>query len=131
MTTKKKTGRPTKFDPSMIEQAAFLCREGFTDDKLADFFKVDKQTIYNWREAHPAFFDSSKTGKDIHDEQVEKSLRERATGWTSPDGKFYPPDPASIIFWLKNRRPERWRDKQELEHSGGLNINVTVSRKKP
>jgi hypothetical protein len=25
------------------------------------------------------------------------------------------PDATSMIFWLKNRRPERWRDKQSID----------------
>ena len=34
--------------------------------------------------------------------------------------KHYPPDPTSMIFYLKNRRPDRWRDKQELAGSLAL-----------
>jgi len=35
-----------------------------------------------------------------------------------------PPDPTSMIFYLKNRRPDRWRDKQEVEHKGDLIVNI-------
>lgn len=31
--------------------------------------------------------------------------------------KHVPPDPTSMIFWLKNRRKDRWRDKQSVEHT--------------
>lgn len=32
--------------------------------------------------------------------------------------KAAPPDTTAIIFFLKNRRPDLWRDKQEHAHSG-------------
>ncbi len=28
------------------------------------------------------------------------------------------PDTTAQIFWLKNRKPAEWRDKQEINHSG-------------
>lgn len=35
-----------------------------------------------------------------------------------------PPDPTSVIFWLKNRQPKEWRDKTEQEHSGSVNTVI-------
>lgn len=32
------------------------------------------------------------------------------------------PDVTAQIFWLKNRKPEVWRDKQSIEHSGGVDV---------
>lgn len=40
----------------------------------------------------------------------------------TPIRKYYAPDTTAGIFWLKNRRPDKWREKQELEHSGNVNI---------
>jgi len=40
--------------------------------------------------------------------------------------KYYPPDPVSIIFWLKNRKPEQWRDKQEAEHKGNVIVELVT-----
>lgn len=34
------------------------------------------------------------------------------------------PDVTAQIFWLKNRKPKEWRDKQEIQHSGGVNNTV-------
>jgi hypothetical protein len=131
---KQNSGRPSDYEAIMAEQAGFICKTwGATDQQLAEFFKVTQRTVDNWKKAHPEFFQSSKNGKDDYDsEHVERALKDRATGWTSPDGKYFPPDPASMIFWLKNRRRDRWTDKQEVEHSGGMNISVNVlSKKKP
>lgn len=33
------------------------------------------------------------------------------------------PDTTAQIFWLKNRKPEQWRDKREITHEGNMNIN--------
>ena len=133
-TLKKKKhagGRPTKYKPEYAEQAYKLAREGFTDKKIAGFFKVRERTINNWKKDHAEFFQALKKGKDEFDSDViEKSLAKRASGYSHPDVhisnyqgkitvtpiiKHYPPDPTSMIFWLKNRLPDRWRDKQKVE----------------
>ena len=124
-------GRPTKYKLEYAEQAYKLAQEGFTDKKIAGFFKVREKTINNWKKIHPEFLQSLKRGKDEFDSDViEKSLAKRAAGYSHPDvhisnyqgnititdiTKHYPPDPTSMIFWLKNRRPDRWRDKQSIE----------------
>lgn len=36
------------------------------------------------------------------------------------------PDTTAQIFWLKNRKPKEWRDKQEMEHSGSINNDITI-----
>lgn len=33
------------------------------------------------------------------------------------------PDTTAQIFWLKNRKPEQWRDKQNIEHTGNVTLN--------
>ena len=133
-------GRPTKYKPENAEQAYKLVCEGFTDKKIADFFKVGEKTVNNWKKKHPEFLQSLKRGKDEFDSDViEKSLVKRASGYQykevtkaiskEPDPntgkvkivtikevtKEVAPDPTSMIFWLKNRRPDRWRDKQSIE----------------
>jgi DNA-binding XRE family transcriptional regulator len=103
---------------------------GFTDKQLGEMFGVTEQTINNWKHEFPEFFEALQAGKAVCDDAVERSLFQRAMGYSHPDThvtgngkiipivKHYPPDPTSMIFWLKNRRKERWRDKQEVEHKG-------------
>jgi len=79
------------------------------------------------------FCNALKAGKSSADDRVERSLYERANGYTHvedkifmhegqpvivPTKKHYPPDTTAGIFWLKNRRAEDWREKQEVEHKG-------------
>lgn len=130
-------GRPSSYKPEYAEQARKLCELGATDKEIADFFGVCERTINTWKEAHPEFLQSLTTGKEAADERVERSLYHRAIGYSHPEvhisnyqgqvtltpiTKHYPPDTTAAIFWLKNRRKDQWRDKQEHEHSGAVEI---------
>jgi hypothetical protein len=133
--TKKKHagGRPTKYKKEFVEQAYKLCALGATDIEVADFFKVCEDTVNNWKHEHDEFFVSIKKGKDKFDsEKIEGALKHRALGYDHPEVKInvvdhaivktavtkhYPPETTALIFWLKNRNPERWRDKQEIDHT--------------
>ena len=132
--------RPTKYKPEYAEQAKKLCRLGAKDTELANFFEVDEKTIGNWKNDYPEFLLSLKDGKEAADAEVADRLFKRATGYehkavkitASPDGREhvteyverYPPDTTAAIFWLKNRRPDLWRDKTES------NSTVTVKNAK-
>lgn len=132
-------GRPTKYKEEYAEQAYKLCLLGHIDDELAEFFEVDVSTIHRWKLEHEEFRDSIKKGKEIADGNVVQSLYHRAIGYQAPDIdikmyegeiietpyiKHYPPDATSAIFWLKNRQPKKWRDKQVTEHEGGITVET-------
>lgn len=110
---------------------------------MADAFGVTVPTIVNWRRDIPEFFIAIKEGKERSDAEVADRLFKRATGYSHeavkifcqdgivtevPYVEHYPPETAAAIFWLKNRRPDLWRDKREHEHSGknGGPIDVTL-----
>lgn len=128
--------RPSKYDPDLHPaQALKLARLGATDDDIASFFEVCRATIYNWRNEHPEFLDALKGGKIMADAEVASKLFHRATGYQHPDVdikvidgqivitdlvKHYPPDTTAAIFWLKNRRPDLWREKVEENKSDNM-----------
>lgn len=133
--------RPSKFKPEFVAQARKLCKLGATDIELADFFGVDVRTLYRWKAEQAGFCQSLKVGKDEADQRVERSLFARANGYEHDEvdirvlgmkivktklRKFYPPDTTAAIFWLKNRKPKEWRDKQEVEHGGVVKM-ISVS----
>jgi hypothetical protein len=133
-------GRPSKYKPEHAKAAAKLCALGATDAQLADFFEVSVSTIALWKVQHTEFSDAIKVPKAQADERVEQSLFRRAMGYEhdevdirvidkdvviTPIRKYYPPDSTAMIFWLKNRKPTEWREKQEIEHSGGVTILAT------
>lgn len=126
--TKRGRGRPSAFRPEFIAQAKSLCELGATDFQIAKALQIDVATFYRWRNSFPEFCDALKTAKYVADEAVERSLYHRATGYTfeaeevfQHQGKIIrakvikhiPPDTTAMIFWLKNRRPQQWRDRQE------------------
>lgn len=125
-----KTGRPTSYRDEYATQVAKLCALGATDLELADFFGVTRDTIWRWSQVHPEFSDALKAGKEAADERVQRSLFAKAIGYTYdavkilqhdgapvivPYREHVAPDTTAAIFWLKNRRPKEWRDKQEAD----------------
>jgi len=104
---------------------------------LAQKFGIAEKTLNNWKADYPEFLQALNAGKDkFNTANVTKSLLQRALGYEIVEKEYkngvlyrrtvkqVAPDVTACIFWLKNRDPERWRDKQELEHSGDLQINI-------
>lgn len=126
-------GRPTSYKPEYCNIARAMCMRGATNADLADAFDVTISTIYLWQATHAEFSESIKAGKDLVDDFVERSLYLQAVGYAHDDvdvrviddqvvltplRKQIPPNPTAAIFWLKNRRPDRWRDIKAVELSG-------------
>lgn len=100
-------------------------RDGLTDEQIAHNMGVTARTLYLWKEKYIQIFQALKKGKEIVDIQVENALLKRALGYeyteekveiSEKDGrkvtqtvKHVAPDTTAQIFWLKNRRPEKWR----------------------
>ena len=134
----KENGRPTKYKKEYDEQAAKLCKLGATDVQLADFFGVTEKTLNNWKHEHPRFLQSLKKGKVFSDDKVEMALYDRAIGYEYDEVKEEQgeqgmkrtvttkriQDNTAAIFWLKNRRPEQWRDKVENDTVQDINIHI-------
>lgn len=108
-----------------------LCLLGYTNQQLADFFKVQVQTINEWDIHIESFSKALQEGRDVADARVAISLYQRAVGYSHPaeqivtltEGrggasyvervpivKQYPPDTAAAYIWLKNRRRDMWYD---------------------
>lgn len=132
-------GRPTVYKPEFCAQAEKLSLLGATDADLADFFGVTTRTIDRWKGIYPDFCLAIKDAKETANNRVERSLYQRAMGYEydavkifMPAGADEPvyakyrekvaPDTAAAIFWLKNRRKDKWRDKTEQEQSGTVRI---------
>ena len=135
-----KPGRPSKYKPEFIEQAKNYVALGATDEQLASFFEVNTSTIYQWKLDYPDFSNALKVSKEVYDSQIERSLAERARGYSHPEDKIfvsqgetivvptikhYPPDTTACIFWLKNRQPQAWRDVQHHDTSIKLETDET------
>jgi len=144
--SKVKVGRPTKYKEEYNEQVYKLCLLGATDKELADFFNVAESTINEWKIEYVEFSESIKRGKQIADANVASKLYHRAIGYEHEDTQFatyqgeitdketyikhYAPDPTAAIFWLKNRQPAKWRDKQEIDQTIKADVKIETDLSK-
>lgn len=111
-------------------------RDGLTDEQIAEKMEISIATLYNWKNSHLEILEALKKGKEVIDIEVENALLKRALGYkydeiTIENGietkritKEVCPDTTAQIFWLKNRRPDKWRDKQKEENN--IDNKITV-----
>ena len=116
-------------------------REGLTDEQIAEKIGIHRETLNEWKKKYPDISDALKKGKEVVDLQVENALLKRALGYEYEEiSKKYEsgtltekkvtikqviPDTTAQIFWLKNRRPDKWKDKQDVQVSGELKAEKT------
>lgn len=119
-----------------------LAEKGYTDKKIAEVIGVSYTTFRIWKYTKEDFRLQLATAKSVADELVEASLFTRAMGCKVPATKFgtkdgrivetvdyyehYPPDTTAGIFWLKNRSPEKWRDRIEATGADGGPIKLII-----
>ena len=124
----RKQGRPSDYEPHMIQLAAVVASTGATDAEIAKELGVSRQTYHRWKQERPDLRESVERAKAAIDDRVEQSLLQRALGGTkrkvvqNAAGEVeqtvtedVPPSDTAMIFWLKNRRPHQWRDRHETE----------------
>ncbi len=118
-------GRPTAYKPENAEIAQYACMLGATNETLAARFEVCRRTIDSWIATIPEFSHAIRQGREGANEAVVSALFMRATGMEQKMTKVFchrgqpvtadytlhlPPDVRACIFWLRNRRPEEWRE---------------------
>lgn len=114
-------------------------RDGLTDEQIAHNAGIHPDTLYEWQKRFPVISEALKKGKAPVDLQVENALLKKALGFTvklkkpiklrtkkqlkdkgtieeerieyADEEVYIPPETAAQIFWLKNRRPDKWREK--------------------
>lgn len=113
-------------EPEGLLKIEGWARDGLTDEQIAQNIGIGTTTLYRWKESFWEIRESLKKGKEVVDRQVENALLKRALGYrydeiTTENGvetkritKEVVPDTTAQIFWLKNRKPEVWRDKQNI-----------------
>lgn len=80
-------------------------RDGLTDEQIAKNMGVSYSTLKDWKNKYSAILAALKKGKEVVDYEVENALLSSALEGNT----------TAQIFWLKNRRPDKWRDKQKEE----------------
>jgi hypothetical protein len=111
-----KGGRPSKYDPAFCAVAEQVLSEGYSEAVLAGDIGVCIDTVTEWKKVHPEFSASIKIGRAkgarVWEDRL-KVLAERNEG-----------NATGIIFGLKNRHPDAWKDKTETEVNGQMVLNV-------
>lgn len=106
-------------------------RDGLIDEQIAKNMGIAYSTLRDWKDRYPALSAALKKSKDVADRAVENALYKRAVGYEYDEvkekyecgvlterivtKKMVVPDTTAQIFWLKNRKPEEWRDKRNVE----------------
>jgi transposase-like protein len=126
--------KPKKWDELEMDTKLVLvegwARDGLIDKQIAENLGVSYSTLKNWKREYPQFKEALSKGKEVVDRHVENALLKRALGFyyeedaMSAKGdvkkvrKYQIPDTRAAMYWLNNRLPEKYRDKQHLEHTG-------------
>lgn len=126
---KPKKGRPTKYKPEYAKMATPLAMIGYSEEKIGEFFGVNRDTILQWKKRHPEFSGAILDGRAKATAKVVISLYQSAVGYSHPEDKIfnnngvplvvpttkhYPPNFKSMKLWLTNKEPEYWKDKHEV-----------------
>lgn len=141
---KKRSGARGKYAEWITEEGLIKiegwARDGLTNEQIAKNIGINPDTLYSWIKKYPEIAESLKRGKEVVDRQVESALLKNALGFHYVEEsvtnkgdvveitKYERPNTTAQIFWLKNRKPGQWRDKQDVEHSGTItNQNIDMS----
>lgn len=128
-------------EPEGLLKLEGWAKDGLTDEQIAYNIGITAKTLYEWKKQYSEICEALKKGKEVVDRQVENALLKRALGYKykeiktekTEEGKKVTvtvkevvPDTTAQIFWLKNRKPDQWRDKRDIEHSGEIGGVVIV-----
>ena len=106
--------RQTKYIKNNWEDKLILiqgwARDGLTDKQVASNMGISIRTLYEYKEKYPQFLQALKKGKEVVDYEVESALLRNALNGNT----------VAQIFWLKNRKPDKWRDKPKESDEKGI-----------
>lgn len=132
--------RPSKYESHVQPKLMLIeawARDGLTIEQIADNLGVAASSMYEYQKEYPELVEALKNGREVIDVMVENALLKAALGYDYTEEelnkstgepvelrKVAHPNTTALIFWLKNRKPAQWRDKQEIEHSGEAGVRI-------
>jgi hypothetical protein len=112
-----KRGRPTNY-PEMVkprlDEIETWASQGWTRREISSALGINNASLHRYMNSYKELSDALKAGDSEIVANVQAALAKKALGG----------DVTAMIFFLKNKDPEHWRDKHQLEHSGGLDMHV-------
>lgn len=150
----KKAGRRGKYeewlDRDSLLKVQGWARDGLSNDQIAHNIGITAKTLCEWQNRFSEFRNAIKKGKEVVDREVENAMLKRALGYeydevtqepvtdkdtgitemrvTKRVTKQIVPDVTAQIFWLKNRKPEEFRDKRDVELSGSVDLGSIIEK---
>lgn len=131
-----------KYSPETTEKLVKHLKKGSTITSACQAVGISRETFYDWMDKKPDFSDTIKKAMAIPDRKVENSLFKQAKGFfkvkekhfeVEKDGKkqlvkviekVVLPNVTATIFYLKNKKPDEFKDRHNLDLSGDMNIKV-------
>ncbi len=150
----KKVGRRGKYEDWLTEDGLIKvqgwARDGLSNEQIAHNMGVSAKTLCEWQNRFGEFRNAIKKGKEVVDREVENALLKRAMGYETVEEieepvedketgetqmrvtkrvkKQIAPDVTAQIFWLKNRKPDEFRDKRDVELSGHVDLGSVIEK---
>jgi len=137
---RQKHGLQPKYHPTFDRYVEKMTIVGGGMMQIADALGCSHSALEDWVKKYPSLGAAIKRGRERADAEIEDALNRRAKGYDRVDNviingkevtlvKHYPPDPTSMIFWLKNRQPGRWREKTDvnMELDYGEKLRATLA----
>lgn len=147
-------GRPGKYEEWLTHDGLVKvqgwARDGLSNEQIAHNIGITVKTLYEWQNKFSDFCEALKKGKEVVDREVENAMLKRALGYeydevtqepvtdkdtgitemrvTKVVTKQIVPDVTAQIFWLKNRKPEEFRDKRDVELSGSVDLGSIIEK---
>lgn len=146
-----------KYEHWLTEEGLTLlkgwARKGLTDEQIAKNMGVRRSTLSDWKNKYPDISDALKKGKEVVDIEVENALLRKALGFSYIEEtrerrfnkttgeyemmvvksvkKHCPPDTIAAIFWLKNRNPMDWRERNRESVADNIDDGVEIINDAP
>lgn len=143
----------TKYRPEYAQLARWMARSGLIDKEIARELGCSRSTLNAWKKGFPEFKDALIIGKEHVDNLVEDALLKRALGFEYVETKttterafdqmankyvqavtkveritkMVVPDTGACMAWLKNRRPDKWKDKHDVDVGGNITVVIPKS----
>ena len=132
-------GSKTKYTKELFEKTKILATRGATDKEIYKTLSISHDSYYNYLKKYPEYSEMIKEARDVPIDQVEAALFKTAIGYEfmelhregvpDKDGnmktkivkevkKVVQPNVAAMIFYLTNKRGDKWVNTRRNEHTG-------------
>jgi hypothetical protein len=116
------------FWPDRVDHVKAIAARGMDDTEMAVMMGVSPALLESWRKFYPEFNKAIEDGRALPDQEVIAALHKNAVGYERDTDVvvrtrrgaqivtakvFYPGETAAQRYWLNNRVPKYWRDRQE------------------